>query len=320
MKALRNIAIWSLTLAASLCAAPAFSQQFTVGTGSDGGTYSRQFKEMREACGKELAMSDWHGPDNKPSNGAQRNIELLVDENAVNGAFVQADILYQKAKNQDLGDIKTLLVLNPETLHFIVKSDFAVKQGGTMGFGGTVIPIRDLNQIGGMTVVTSGGGIGSAKQVRLDSEIPYQITEADNAKAAIAALDEGKAQVALVVGGFPMDYLKTLPKNGYRVLNINDTTYAKIKGAYRQTKTAYSNMADGGVASSVTVQSLFVVREYKSAKMVQALSALKTCVLNNLDEIKEKTGNHASWRQVKLEQQSQSVWPLYQFPATTAKK
>jgi TRAP-type uncharacterized transport system substrate-binding protein len=308
------------TLLATVCAAvalastPASAQQFVVGTGSVGNTYNRQFTEMKNTCGKDLAMVEWQDAKGN-STGALRNIELLVDENKVNGAFVQADILYQKAKNQDLSDIKTLLVLNPETLHFIVKADFAVKQGGTLGIGGTTVPIRELGQITGMTVASSGGGLGSAKQVRLDSEIAYNILEVNDSKAAIAALDKGEAQVALIVGGFPVDYIKSLPKNQYRILQINDTVYAKIKGAYRQTKTAYSNMADGGTASSVTVQSLFVVREYKSQKMVAALSALKSCVLSNLDEIRETTGNHASWRQVKLDQQAQSVWPLYQFPS-----
>lgn len=294
-------------------ASAASAQQIIVGTGSAGNTYNRQFNEIRKECSKELAMVEWTGKDNKPSNGAVRNAELLTG-NEINGAFMQADILYMMAKTQDLSDIKTLLVLNSEVLHYIVKSDLVVKKGGYLGMGGTSTPVTSLDQISGMTVAASGGGAWSAKQVRLDSEIPYNIMEVADSKAAIAALDK-TASVALIVGGFPVDYIKTLGK-GYRILTMSDTVRSKIKGAYLPAQTAYNNMADGGVAQTAAVQSLFVVREYKSPKMVAALSALRSCVLNNLDDLKETTGNHPSWRQVKLENQSQAKWPLYQFPGS----
>lgn len=303
--------LWTLTLAASLCAAPAFSQQFSMGTGSKGNTYNRQFTEIQKVCGRELAMVE------VPTNGAVQNAEKLLS-NEINGGWVQADILYMMARNQDLSDIKTLLVLNPESAHFIVKDNLSVKQGGTgygsFKVGGTEVKITELSQIAGMTVAASGGGAWTAKQIRLDSEVAYQIKEVGDAKAAIAALDKD-AQVALIMGGYPVDYIKTLGKD-YRLLTIPEAMQKKLKAVYLPDSVSYSNLADGGTASTVSVQSLVVTREYKSAKMVSALSSFKNCVLGNLDDIRETTGNHASWRKVKAENQSQSKWPLYQLPAT----
>jgi TRAP-type uncharacterized transport system substrate-binding protein len=315
MKSIRAMFLWTLTLAASLCAAPAFSQQFSMGTGSKDLTYNRQFKEIQKVCGKDLAMVEIS------SNGAVQNAERLIG-NEINGGWVQADILYMMAKNQDLSDIKTLLVMNPESAHFIVKDNLAVKQGGTgygnFKVGGTEVKISELSQIAGMTVAASGGGAWSAKQIRLESEVPYNILEVADAKAAIAALDKD-AQVALIMGGYPVDYVKTLGK-GYRLLTIPDTMQKKLKAVYLPDTISYSNLADGGTAQTVSVQSLVVTREYKSAKMVSALSSFKNCVLSNLDDIRETTGNHASWRKIKAENQSQAKWPLYQLPTATVSK
>ncbi len=297
---------------------PVAAQQFTVGTGSKGNTYSRQFSEIQKVCGKELAMVEWKDEKGGNSNGAVKNAEMLMG-NEINGGWTQADILHMMARTQDLSDIKTLLVLHRESLHYIVKADFAVKQGGTMGFGGTAVPIRELSQIGGMTVAASGGGVWTAKQVRLETEIQHNIQEVADSKTAIQLLSEGKVQVALVVGGAPIDMVKNLGA-GYRVLAVPEALQKKLEKVYTPERVSYPSLADGGAASTVSVQALLVTREYKTPKMISALSSVRSCVLANLDDIRETTGNHASWRMVKAENQSQAKWPLYQLPTATAKK
>jgi hypothetical protein len=101
---------------------------------------------------------------------------------------------------------------------------------------------------------------------------------------------------------------------GYRILNLPEAVQKKLAGAYKADRVTYTGLADGGVASTVAVQALVVTREYKTAKMQTALAALRNCVLTNLDDIRETTGNHASWRMVKHEFQSQAQWPLYKLP------
>jgi uncharacterized protein len=315
MKSFRNWGLALVVLAASFAAA---AQQFTVGTGSAGNTYSRQFNEISKVCSRELAMVEAK-PGGKNSTGAVQNAEMLL-ANEINGGWVQVDILHMMARTQDMSDLKTLLVMHPEALHFIVKADFAVKQGGTMGFGGTNVPIRELTQIGGMNVAASGGALWTAKQVRLDTEIPFNVVEALDNNQARKLLDEGKANVWLLVGGAPVDMVRDLGP-GYRILTIPESLASKTK-AYVPARVSYAKLADGGAAQTLAVQANFVVRDYKSPKMVNALSALRNCVLTNLNEIKETTGNHASWRLVKAEAQEQSKWPLYQFSsaAPAAKK
>lgn len=286
----------------------AHAQTFLVGTGTPGLTYDRQFDEWRKFCSSELVM------DKTKSNGAVKNAEMLI-ANEINGGYVQADVLFMMAKNQDLSNIKTLAVMHKEQLQFIVKSE-PVKIGGTMGFGGKEIAITDLNQIGGMKVAASGGALWTAKQVRLDSEIAYNIMEVADPKQAIAALDakgDAHADVALVVGGAPVDYLKTLNK-GYRVLRIPEVIQKKIAGVYLPDRVTYNNMTDSAGVQTVAVQSLFVTREYKTAKMQNALASLRGCLLDKLDEIKETTGTSPSWQTITAEAQSQSKWPLYKLP------
>lgn len=288
----------------------ASAQQLTVGAGSKGLTYDRELQEINKFCSSSIALIG------VPTNGSVKNMEMLIG-NDIQGAWTQADILYMMAKSQDMSNIKTLLVLHKEQLHFVVKAA-PVKVGGYnlgMNIGGKEITITELPQIAGMTVAAAGGAVWTARQVRTDSEIQYKILEVNTSQEAVEAVNAGKAQAALIVGGKPVDYLKTLGKD-FRILRIPEATQSKIKGVYLPDNVSYMNMTESQGVDTASVQSLFVVREYKTPKMQQALHSLQSCVLDNLDTIKETPKTHPAWQTVKVEDQAKAKWPLYQFPAS----
>src|SRR5512141_2081618 len=127
--------IFLLLLATSLAAQ---AQTLRVATGSPKGTYAAMFKELTQVCGTEVPMVE------VPSTGSMDNINQLVG-NQVNAAFVQSDVLYLRARTEELGNVKTLLALHNEALHFVAKANSGLKEGGTLGFGAKEIVLSDIS-------------------------------------------------------------------------------------------------------------------------------------------------------------------------------
>lgn len=301
-----NIATVFAPAALVFCMQVANAQQLKVSTGVPKGTYATELREMQAVCGQEVAMVD------VPSSGAVENLERLLN-NEVNMAFVQSDLLYRRARTQDLGGIKTLLALHAEQLHFIVRNEVH-KKGGTFGLGGTEYKITQVDQLGGLKLAAGGGATETAKQFRTDSEIPFNLVEVKESDAALAALAEQKADAALLVGGAPLGNVKGLNGN-YTLLAVPAAIADKVKGAYKPARLTYSGMGAQGVPT-VSIDALLVTREYKTEKMVSALGRFRQCVLGKIDELKETTGTHPAWQSV--DPANHGRWNWYELP--TARK
>jgi TRAP-type uncharacterized transport system substrate-binding protein len=285
------------------CAAQA--QSLTVATGSSSGTYSRMLKEANSACATNIPINE------KNTSGSMENMALLTG-NQVNAAFTQTDVLYYLGRTQDLGSIKTLVALHGEEVHFVSLAHAGVKTGGVMGVGGSVTPYPSVEALAGRTVGAWGGSVITAQVIRLQSEIQYGVQEFPDAKAALAALNAGQIHAIVAVGGAPLGFVSGLDKS-YRLIPISETMQGKLKNVYRVAKLNYTNLGQGGMGiPSVATDALFVTREYKTPKFTQALGAYRTCILNNLDELKETTGTHPKWQDVSKD--NRGKWTWYELP------
>lgn len=70
--------------------------------------------------------------------------------------------------------------------------------------------------------------------------------------------------------------------------------------------------------NTVATDALFVTREYKTPKFVEALAKFRGCLLANLDDLKEATGMHPKWQAVDAA--NKGKWPYYELPAVVAAK
>lgn len=297
-------------IALSLLAAIAGAQQLQVSTGAaKGSTYTDMFAAMGKYCGTQIALVP------VPSSGSVENLDRLVG-NAVNAAFVQSDMLSLRGMTEDLGNIKTLLALHPETVHFVAPQRSGLKSGGVMGVGGQEVVIQDIGQLAGLRVGAAGGSVVTAKVVKLQSDIGYTLTEYPDTAAVLKALAAGEINAAVLVGGAPLGSVASLPE-GYKLLAVPPAVVEKLKNVYRPIRANYRNLGAAGV-STVSTDALLVARAYKTAKMVEALGAFRQCVLANLDEIKETTGTHPAWQGVRAD--NRGMWPYYELPATPAKR
>lgn len=273
------------------------AQSLVIATGGPAGTYHAMFKEFDQRCGngdlKEVA-----------SSGSNDNIDKLV-ANQVNGAFVQTDVIYFRSKTEDLSKVKTLFSLHSEQVHLIARAE-GVQQGGFMGIGAKTIHFNTISDLAGRNVGGAGGSILTAKVIKAQSGVNFNVTEFPSNKAALEALQAGQVDGVIIVGGEPMAEVAALPAT-YRLLPIPAPVQDKLKAVYQPARLSYRNLNAAGVPT-VSIKSLFVTREYKSAKFVNALTALRACFAKNIDDLQETTGTSPAWQSVDAKDQGKWAW------------
>lgn len=285
--------------------------QLKVSTGSSTGTYSRMFKEFQQTCKDQIMQVEM------PSTGSIQNMDRILG-NEVNAAIVQTDVLFYRARNEDLSNIKTLFALHPEEVHVIAPTVSPIKVGGVAGIGGKNLPLNSLVDLTDQPVAAWGGSVVTAQVIRLQSEIRFTVLEVQDFKSAKQALDEGKVAAIVMVGGQPMDDIKSLNKN-YKLLPFSEASIGKLKSVYVPAKLNYSNLGQGGAGiASVATEALYVTRAYKTPKFQESLGALRGCFKNNVGELSETLGTHKKWASVNPD--NNGKWAYYTLPETYVKK
>ena len=307
MKTFSKIALISAMLAIS--AGVSAQTQLKVATGGPTGTYHRMFTEFQQACKDQIMQIE------VPSKGSVDNMDKLLG-NEVNAAIVQTDVLFFRARNEDLGGIKTLFALYPEEVHVITPTISPILEGGTLGMGKKPAQFNTVNDLNGRAVAAWGGSIVTAQVIRLQSEITFTVTEVADFKAAKALLDSGQVAAIVMVGGQPMDDVKALT-NAYKLLPFPEATMGKLKSVYVPAKLNYSGMGQGGSGvQSIATESLYVTRSYKTAKYVESLAALRGCFKSSVAELQETTGMHKKWSAVNPD--NTGKWSYYELPTVVA--
>jgi TRAP-type uncharacterized transport system substrate-binding protein len=250
-----------------------------------------------------------------PSKGSVDNMDKLLG-NEVNAAIVQTDVLFFRARNEDLGGVKTLFALYPEEVHVITATVSPITEGGTLGIGKKPAVFNTVNDLQGRAVAAWGGSIVTAQVIRLQSEVNFTVMEVADFKSAKAALDAGQVAAIVMVGGQPMDDVKAL-NNHYKLVAFPEAVIGKLKSVYVPAKLNYSGMGQGGSGvQSIATESLFVTRAYKTEKYVQSLAALRGCFKTNVPELQETTGMHKKWSAVNPD--NTGKWSYYELPETKA--
>lgn len=294
---------------ASITASAQSNDSFAVatGNGAQGSTYSAMFKEFIGQCSAELG----HSFVEVETNGSIENINLLSG-NKVNGAFVQSDLLafYNMTDPESVKNIKTVFALHPEELHFIARSD-TVKEGGFMGFGGNEVSYNSIEDLQGRKVGAVGGSVLSGRVIASKSDIDFDIVEYKDNGTLFNALLTGEVDSILVVGGAPHKAVMTLDTR-YKILPVSGKLAEKIAtgSVYKTAKVSYSNLNQAGV-DTIAVEALFVSRTYRSKRVLDKLSAARSCLEYNLADIQDRRGTHPKWQQV--EEDNKGLWSYYEL-------
>lgn len=283
-----------------LVSAGSFAQSLAIATGSPNGTYHAMFQELNQRCGNNS------GDPVKEvlSAGSNDNIDKIL-ANQVNGAIVQTDVIYFRSKTEDLSKVKTLFSLHSEQVHLIARAE-GVKEGGVLGFGSKTIKFNTILDLNGRNVGASGGSVLTAKVIRAQSGINFNVVDFPSNAAALAALQKGDVDGVVIVGGEPMKDVAALPAS-YRLLPIPAQVQDKLKSVYQPARLSYRNLNAAGVPT-ISIKSLLVTREYKSSRFVTALKSYRACFNGNIDDLQETTGTSPAWQSVDAKDQGKWQW------------
>lgn len=273
-------------------------------------TYVTMFRELRKVCSVPgLTLTEVQ------SKGSVESVDRLLN-NELNAGIVQTDVLFWRKRTEDLGNIKTLVALHPEEVHFIAPNVSGIKTGGK-GVGNLRIMQEDLvfnlvDQLAGypVGVVENSGSMVTARLIRAEGNINYDVRLFANSDKLREALDAGQIQAAVYVGGAPLPAVNNYGP-GYKLLSFSDNLRTALKDVYRPAVLNYTKMGQNGIKSIATEANL-VTREYKTPKMVSALSAFRACSATAIDELKETTGTHRKWQAVAAD--GRGKWPWYELP------
>jgi TRAP-type uncharacterized transport system substrate-binding protein len=263
-----------------------------VTTGGATGTYARFFNETLRVC-SQPPLSEWKNKEGQPSDGSRTNIDNLLG-NTANIGFVQTDALFARKtidNDPEVERIKVLLTLYPEEVHILTRS----------------ATIHRFSDLGNKKVRAWGGSHLTGLVLFYKTGIrPAQFFPVPNAAAAVTQVDKGDADAIISVGGQPLDWVLNLPSQGWKIIPFDMVD--RVRDVYDVATVQYKNLSPTGV-KTVTTQSLLVTMDYRSKPKVAALTALRRCILENLDTLRETTGNHPKWRLVS--EKNESVWPVY---------
>lgn len=274
----------------ALLVSPLAGQQkpLIVSTGDPNGTYVRFFNEMAKTC-----------PDSPmrgiTSQGAVQNLERVMNNDA-NVGFVQVDVLFAKRlieHDPNVEHIRTLLVLYLEEIHILIPASSAAS-------------IHDFTDLAGKRIGVYGGSDITARILFATTKVkPAAIRDFPGPTEAVRALG-GTIDAVLGVGGKPLPWVAALSSN-YKLVPFNE--YAKVSNIYFPGLLDYSNLDQPGGVRTIAVPSLLVTRDYTIPALVTPLLALRSCILKNLETLRETVGNHPKWGQV--DPANKGPWPYF---------
>jgi len=315
--------LMALAMAAVASAADAPSNpnvmHFKIADSSSSGTYATMVKQIKDVC-----QSDNYVIEEAPAKGgALENLEAL-DNNEVSAAFLHSDIMAVRSQaDSKWKKYQTLVALYPEEIHVIALRNSGIKTGGTLGtsYGAKDVIFNSLSDLGADPKVRykvggAGGGVLTAQNLGGHGRY-FDVVPFDSGKDLIPALQAGKIQAVIFVGGAPLANVAALDWKTFKLLPIGEAITGSVGGTYRQATISYSNLKSGDV-KTLAPQATVVTRKYTVAKLVAPQRRFRECFYEKLTELQETPGTHAKWQQVKPESEDHGVWDWYEFPAEAA--
>lgn len=291
-------------------AATAQAQQVKVGTGGPKGTYHALFANIAEKCGDQMAMIE------VPSDGSLTNLDRLTGKE-IGAAFMQTDALFASAQGRDLGNIKTLVAFNKESVHVVALANSGLRTSGNMiGMGKQDIVFNSVEDLAGYKIAAAGGSLVTAQVLQGQGQIKWTIVPAQDNDAALAMLKSGQVQAVVMVGGQPLGNVKALGPD-MKLLGFKQGTVDLLKTVYVQDKLSYPKLSMSAV-NTIATEALLVTRTVNTPERIATLANFRACILKNVPEWQDADGAHPAWAGVDVA--NKGKWAYYDLPAPKAGK
>lgn len=266
-----------------------------VAGGPTGKVYEQIIKDMRNVCGDTVSMCS------VATTGGAQNLQLLSSNEADLG-LVQIDLL-QKLKDSDsnVGSLKAVMPLHSNLLHVLALTEGSMvdmkRVPGTYAvvpFTGRKAVLRRFSELRGMTVALVGSAQLTAQLMEERLRYNLQFVPADTDDQAVAMLRRGEVQAVFTLAGWPMPMLGRLRSDsGISLVEFDTPAWAPYKVAKRN----YQGMGALNLPM-LAVPNLLVARSFKATgTQGQRVSALQTCLGQQLDELKDGRFQ-AAWKEI----------------------
>ena len=266
-------------------APPADCNGIAVATGPAGKGYSMLFRDMQKVCGGVVKMCEVR------TDGSLDNLNVLATKEADIG-FVQVDNWSTMKKNKPgIASLQYLFPTNYNFLHVLVRSEvpdtgwrrLLTKKGDS---------INKFTDLRGKTVVLVGSANLLGEQLNRQLKYDMKFKEAPNDKAAIDMVKAGQADAVFTVSGWPSGVVNSLSRSDKITMVPFD---AQIGEPYKVQPLDYKNIAVYN-SNTLAAPNALVTRPF-TEKRAQQVAALRSCILNNLTELKEGR-YHPAWNEV----------------------
>ena len=258
---------------------------------SETSVYGKLFAQLSGVCKSPTMVGSLSG-------GSIQALDSLMS-NEANLAFIQSDVIIGRKLIENDPQIEKVRIFMPlfySELHIIAQrsnnninkfSDLSQKKIGS--YGGAYITSR---------ILFGNSGVR-----------PFQVLQYSSEAEALAALKAGTVEAIMIVAGQPASWAKDLSGSVFKLVPFDRMDVLAKTGSYTQTNLRYPNLSQTTIPA-VSVQIDLVTYDYKSAEKVRSLSKLKTCIAANIDDLRETTGNHPKWNEIKPNAKV-TYWPMF---------
>ena len=259
------------------------------------GTMKEFHDQISKVC-SQPALVERQSP-----NGSVGVLNDLLNNEATVG-FVLEDVLFARKmveNDPDVDNLKTLVNLYPSEVHIVTLANS---------------PVRLFTDLGNKRLGVVGGAAKTCQILAARTGIRYsQILIANTEDQLVQMLDKGQVDVIMGIGGQPLKWVKGLSSK-FRLVEFN--AFDKVNDIYlNATLNTYPNLGSG--VRGIATNTLIVTYNYTSGGKVADLNEYKGCITRNLTNLKETTGNHKKWREVRAG--SKAKWPMYGKTASAKK-
>lgn len=280
---------------------------------SSTGTYATLISQLKPYIADQIDLQEVA----PPLPGATNNMNLLLT-NKVQLALMHSDVyVYQAKQDPTIKDkFQVVVPLYSEEVHFLALRTSKRYSGGSWISKGTPLDLKSIEDLSGLNVGATGGGVISAQVIKFATNVPYNFVKYNSGAEVMAALNSGDIDAAVFVGGQPMTSLLTLD-NKYKFLSVSDDDADKMKMIYHRAKlNTYTNIGDE-VTQTVAADCVVVGRVVTVPKFVNALAAFRNNLDAHLSEIQQTPGSHPKWSEVQPSSQYRGDLPFMKLPGNS---
>jgi hypothetical protein len=290
-------AVWALlgSAGAAMAAEPPQHCDLRVASGPTGKVYEQIVRDMRATCSEAASLCTLN------TQGGVQNLQMLSANEAELG-LVQIDLLHKlKDSDANVATLKAVMPLHANLLHVITLTQGSLVDFWTwpwtavrVPYTGDKVVFGKYTELRGRTVALVGSAQLTAQMLEQHKHFELRFVSAESDEQALAMLRKGEVQAVFSLAGWPMPVLARQTAG----TDLRLAEFDIVPGApYKTVKRNYQSLGLLNL-TMLAVPNLLVARPFNAAgHQGQRVSALQSCLLQQLDELKD--GRYqAAWKEI----------------------